>query len=276
MQQPLADMRMELVAEAGDHARLRLVRVPMRAACSVCGAAGSKEAVALFDRLHAVFVCAAHGQPAPVSVMHVFHRGCVEHLLWDADAAAGPCGCALRLAAPAQLCQLDPTRAVLGLDIGNVIRENATGQFVDGAVDAVRQLVAFLGPDRVFLISKAGLPMQAKSRAFLASSDFFQATGVREANLLFCLERVDKAPLCQRLGITHFVDDHVDVLKHLASVEHCLLFRPDDKETLEKARSCPAAITATGWAHALNLLLPPPQSSSSSAAAASSSQDDKL
>lgn len=168
--------------------------------------------------------------------MHAFHRGCVEHVLWGEGATTGPCGCMLRppLATPGPACALDPTRSVLGLEIGDVIRDNATGQLMDGAVDAVSQLVAFLGPNRVFLISKARLLMQEKSRAFLVRYNLFQDTGLHEVNLLYCLERADKAPLCQWLGITHFVDDHVDVLKYLETVDHRLLFRPDDKETIER------------------------------------------
>ena len=98
--------------------------------------------------------------------------------------------------------------------------------------------------------------MQAKSRQFLRDQRLFEQTGLLESNLVFCLERPDKAPLCDRLRITHFVDDHVDVLKYLRSVPHLLLFRPSDNERLEKARSCPRATIATEWAHLLTLLLP--------------------
>ncbi len=40
----------------------------------------------------------------------------------------------------------------------------------------------------------------------------------------FVRERRDKAPVCERLGITHFVDDHLDVLAYLTSVQHRHLF----------------------------------------------------
>jgi hypothetical protein len=54
--------------------------------------------------------------------------------------------------------------------------------------------------------------------------DFFGRTRIPEASLHFVRERRDKAPVCQRLGVTHFVDDRLDVLAHLDAVEHRYLF----------------------------------------------------
>src|SRR6185369_12095724 len=65
---------------------------------------------------------------------------------------------------------------------------------------------------------------------------FFDRTGIPPGHVHFVRERLDKAPVCQRLGVTHFVDDRLDVLAHLETVEHRYLFtggradqeRPED------------------------------------------------
>jgi len=44
---------------------------------------------------------------------------------------------------------------------------------------------------------------------------FWTATGVAPDHLRFCLERRDKALHCHELGVTHFIDDRLDVLEHL-------------------------------------------------------------
>jgi len=123
----------------------------------------------------------------------------------------------------------------LGIDIGRVLiaAEGANGadtSFIGGSLNdalstppyegmfaAVAPLVArFEG--RVWLVSKCGPSVQAKSRAWLLHHRFFERTGVAPSNLRFCLERPQKADHCRELGITHFIDDRTDVLHHLEGI----------------------------------------------------------
>jgi hypothetical protein len=135
----------------------------------------------------------------------------------------------------------------LGIDIGRVLiaPEDADGadtSFIGGSLtdalktppyegmfDAVAPLVAkFEG--RVWLISKCGPSVQAKSRAWLQHHRFFERTGIAPANLRFCLQRPQKADHCRELGITHFIDDRPDVLRHLEGlVPNRYLFGPQRK-----------------------------------------------
>ena len=126
----------------------------------------------------------------------------------------------------------------LGVDVGGVIvqlagRDEDTSFFgtrpletpvVDGAVAALAELTAGAFAGRVHLISKAGPKVAANTRAWLAHTDFFRRTGIDDDNVHFVRERRDKAPVCERLGITHFVDDHLAVLAHLDAVDHRHLF----------------------------------------------------
>lgn len=123
----------------------------------------------------------------------------------------------------------------LGIDIGRVLiaAERADGgdtAFIGGSLqdaldtppyegmfEAVAPLVdRFEG--RVWLVSKCGPSVQAKSRAWLAHHRFFERTGMAPGNLRFCLKRPQKADHCRELGITHFIDDRSDVLGHLEGI----------------------------------------------------------
>jgi hypothetical protein len=94
---------------------------------------------------------------------------------------------------------------------------------VPGAFEALARL-AVLFDGRVHLVSKAGPEVEARTRDWLAHHRFFEATGLEEAHLHVVRERADKAPEAARLGITHFVDDRVDILESLVTVPYRHLF----------------------------------------------------
>ncbi|MEM9193512.1 MAG: hypothetical protein AAGF12_30335 [Myxococcota bacterium] len=125
---------------------------------------------------------------------------------------------------------------VLGVDIGRVIIGTADmGGHADttflrgddhaamntpsaaGAFETLRDLVSeFRGA--VWLVSKCGPRIQARTRAWLAHHRFFDRTGVRPGRVLFCRRRPDKREHCLAIGATHFIDDRTDVLRHLRGV----------------------------------------------------------
>lgn len=134
-------------------------------------------------------------------------------------------------------------RAVLGVDIGGVIIDRVndgtdTSFFSDNYLRTTAVPDAFVmlrraalcepfGGDRIHLVSKCGLKVAERTRQWLGHHQFFQFTGIPQDNLHFCRERWEKAPICQKLGVTHFVDDRLDVLGHLRGiVPHRFLFSP--------------------------------------------------
>lgn len=138
--------------------------------------------------------------------------------------------------------------AVLGIDIGRVIIGAADMQgkadtvFLDGDDNAAMSTPASPGAfevitelveafDRkVWLVSKCGPRIQARSRRWLKRHNFFERTGVRPDRLRFCHKRHEKLGHCLDIGATHFVDDRVDVLKHLREdVPHLFLFGTQKK-----------------------------------------------
>ncbi len=132
----------------------------------------------------------------------------------------------------------------VGIDIGGVIIDRAkndgsdTSFFsdryleatpVEGVFEAVKAIVDKHGQQNVYLVSRAGTETERKSKEWLHHHDFFRKTGMNKDNLRFCRERADKAPICQKLRITHFIDDRAEVLSYLFTVPILILFgTPED------------------------------------------------
>jgi hypothetical protein len=71
-------------------------------------------------------------------------------------------------------------------------------------------------------------------------------------HLRFCFERHEKARHCLDLGLTHFLDDRLDVLAHLEGVvPHRYLFGPQKPGTV-----VPAAVAhVSDWMRALEQIV---------------------
>lgn len=139
---------------------------------------------------------------------------------------------------------------ILGVDIGGVIIDRVnddtdTSFFGDNylattAVPGAFASLARLAPGRfggrVFLVSKCGARVEAKTRDWLAYHDFHAQTGIPASHVHFCRRRPDKAEVCERLGVTHFIDDRLEVLGYLEHVANLYLFRPERREMNRHAR----------------------------------------
>lgn len=154
----------------------------------------------------------------------------------------------------------------LGVDIGGVIIEPAdddadTSFFgahylrtpvVVGAFDALAALGAAF--DEVHLVSKCGEATERRTREWLAHHDFPARTGIPVERVHFCRTRPDKAPIAGRLGLTHFVDDKLEVLGYLDSVPHRFLFRPRKGEVAAHAALLPRVRRVESWSELTPLL----------------------
>jgi hypothetical protein len=129
-----------------------------------------------------------------------------------------------------------PRTPVLGLDRGRVIigaadqsghadtsflsssdEDALTTPPCEGAFETIAELCdAFDG--NVWLVSKCGPRIQSLTRRWLARQRFHELTGVAEERVLFCARRPEKRDHCARIEATHFVDDRLDVLRHLAGL----------------------------------------------------------
>ncbi|HIC79952.1 MAG TPA: hypothetical protein EYP07_03165 [Kiloniellaceae bacterium] len=163
----------------------------------------------------------------------------------------------------------------LGVDIGGVIIEGVsaaadTSFFSDnylktpalpGAIEALQRLADARFGENIFLVSKCGARTEARTREWLSHHLVYARAGLDPARLRFCRKRHEKAPICEDLGITHFIDDRLEVLGYLESVPNRLLFRPQEAEVAANARHLPAVTRVESWDEVLDCLLgaaPPP------------------
>ena len=108
--------------------------------------------------------------------------------------------------------------------LGTTVEEAMATPPAPGAFAAIRHLVErFEGA--VWLVSKAGPSVQRKTGRWFEHHGFHAATGLGPDRVRFCLRRAEKADHCRQLGLTHFIDDRIDVLGYLEGiVEHRMLF----------------------------------------------------
>jgi hypothetical protein len=149
----------------------------------------------------------------------------------------------------------------LGVDIGRVIIDGSshpqggdTAFFqgdedcmlatpeMDGAFDAIARLTQVFD-GRVWLVSKCGERVQGRTERWLRAHRFFEYTSIADDHVRFCRARPEKRIHCVELGLTHFVDDRVDVHEAIRDVvDHQVLFGP-------QRRPAPSFITpALTWA----------------------------
>ncbi len=157
----------------------------------------------------------------------------------------------------------------LGVDIGGVLIDRVnddtdTSFFGDnylrttavpGAFDALKRLANCRFEDRIHLVSKCGPRVEQKSRDWLDHHDFFRKTGIDPANLHFCRKRQDKAPICDSLGLTHFIDDRLEVLSYLKTVPNLYLFHPTPGEVEKHARHLHRVHRVETWDDVLAALM---------------------
>ena len=173
------------------------------------------------------------------------------------------CGCGEPLAKPHQLttkcCNVtrSSTRSVtidwssvtkskiLGIDVGGVIVSKA-GDFGDTSffsdrfletppTDQVFEVLARIVPnfDDVLIISKCGTNVQRKTMAWMDHHDFYGKTGIARSKFNFCFKREEKVPIAQFWGVTHYVDDRIDIIKSMKdTVPNLFLFTPDIRATV--------------------------------------------
>lgn len=115
--------------------------------------------------------------------------------------------------------------------IGGTLEDALNTPPYDGMFDVVPALVE-LFEGRVWIVSKCGPRIQQRTLQWFEHHRFFERTGIARDRVRFCLKRPDKAIHCRELGISHFIDDRVDVLQPMTgSVRNLFLFGPQRGKT---------------------------------------------
>ena len=159
---------------------------------------------------------------------------------------------------------------VLGIDFGGVITDRARNDRTDtsffsdnylqtsavsGVFEAIRRLVDERFGAQVWIVSKCGQAVQRKTLDWLDYHNFYNQTGIGLDHLRFCEQRREKDGICRELGITHFVDDSLEVLGNLTTVGNLYLFQPRDYDVRRFAESLSRVQQVNSWEEILDDLL---------------------
>lgn len=148
----------------------------------------------------------------------------------------------------------------IGIDIGGVIMQRGSdaddtsffsGNYLrtpafDSAFEVIRALVD--EGHQIWLVSKCGEKVQAKTEEWLTYHNFYKFTGVDLSQVVFTRERKDKLVIAQDLGLTHFIDDRLEILQYMVgTVPHLYLFNPDTDEIAEHAEALVHVRRIANW-----------------------------
>lgn len=107
----------------------------------------------------------------------------------------------------------------------------------------------------VYLVSKCGASTEKKTLDWLEHNNFYDLTNVDRNRVRFCRQRAEKAGICDEIGVTHFIDDRLEVLSYLVNVEHLFLINADAKEVRRYQHFLPKVNMVRTWPEVLDLAL---------------------
>ena len=164
------------------------------------------------------------------------------------------------------------SKEILGVDIGGVIMDRVNDgtdtSFLSEnflrttttphALESLRQLVERRFGGNVFVVSKCGSRTQEKSLRWFDHHRFYEKTLIHPEHVRFCRERHQKGGICAELGVTHFIDDKLEVLSYFTTVGHLYLFQPQEREVRRFAKFLTHVKRVGSWREVLADLVPPP------------------
>jgi carboxypeptidase C (cathepsin A) len=158
------------------------------------------------------------------------------------------------------ILNMEKSRKALGVDIGNVIINNRFNYLntldesgyaalpeVDSAFDSLKTLNQYFSGE-VYLISKCTPWAEEQILKWLEKHNFYSKTGVNKQHVHFVREKQEKDVICKKLGITHFIDDRLEVLSHMInSTPNLFLFQPDETEVTAFSQFLPHIQRVESW-----------------------------
>lgn len=86
------------------------------------------------------------------------------------------------------------------------------------------------GKYNVYVVSACEAALRRKALWWLGHMEFSNRTCIPSENVLFCDSRGEKGAVYARLGVTHAIDDRIEVLSSVSAATKKFLFRPDMNE----------------------------------------------
>ena len=147
----------------------------------------------------------------------------------------------------------NPTR--VGIDFGGTIGFVDQAQPVPFALEIITHLIHKFHASNVFIVSKAGPAIMAKTQEWFQQHQFLERTGFLRENVIFVRECVDKAEVVRSLGISIFLDDSLKVVRCLAPLScvdriFWLGAKAADIQLIDKEHRRKVAISK-GWANSM-------------------------
>ncbi len=156
----------------------------------------------------------------------------------------------------AQVSQITP---VLGIDLGDTVvyrTEDGGRPQMPKAFETIRHLREKIFGNNIYIVSRVTkIEDSLRLMKWLNDNNFFELTGVLPANVNFCLLREEKAPICKKLGVTHFVDDRPEVLSYMTSVPHRFLFKGIEEDYQKFKDELINVVRVQGWEEIGKILL---------------------
>lgn len=132
--------------------------------------------------------------------------------------------------------------AVIGIDIGNVIIGGVgaedTSFFTDDYLatpeikNAFESITLLNSQHDVWLLSKCGEKVQARTLEWLKDRRFFDITGVDPEKVLFCRKRPQKAGIAKDHEFSVFIDDREDIIQSMEGTVQLPILFTSWQETL--------------------------------------------
>lgn len=142
-------------------------------------------------------------------------------------------------------------KPILGIDLGNtLIKERKPMRDAYRVVTELSKL--YFGP-RIHIVSRVDEEQERRARTFVTSEPFIKGTGIPLRRVHFCRERSEKAAICAKFGITHFIDDRPEVMRHLGKGVTKILFDPIAEDHEQFQNSLGGVYTVSSWNEVENL-----------------------
>jgi len=153
---------------------------------------------------------------------------------------------------------------ILGVDIGGVVLDfipylHKDIDFleipeIENAIESITLLNKTRFQNRTHVVSRYTGDGPSKVLEWLRHKEFFIRTGIPEEKFHSCALRHEKAPICVDLGITHFVDDQIEVLSHMiGKVPNLYLFGSAESRT-EFSEAYPHVQKVSSWSELVDEL----------------------
>ena len=152
----------------------------------------------------------------------------------------------------------------IGIDIMGVILPKAieTGTIeeflacpaIPNAVESIKKLVELYKSENIFIISRCPEFAEKVIMQWFDLHNFFVETGFCRSNIYFCREQAGKAPIAQKLKLTHFIDDRMSVLDFMDGIVPCRIQLLVELGP-EKISSENCIVTIGDWASVLSHII---------------------